>query len=124
LPPDLPIPHNIKHLAPLAHYNVTVQEMMDLMLKAKCRPSSKEEYSELYTMYDYRMKSKKKLKLMKSLVTEENVTLAIADDRFWRYVLRVRHTYPKTGGRNYLFLLVGKPLFQFYKNFLAVKIEV
>ena len=74
-------------------------------------------------MYDYRMKSKKKLKLMKSLVTEDNVTLAIADDRFWRYVLRVRHTYPKTGGRNYLFLLVGKPLFNFINTFLAVKIE-
>lgn len=81
---------------------------MDMLLKAKCQPSRRVKYSELYTMYNYRRKSEKKLKVMKSFVTEENVQKAMMDNSFWRQVLRVDHTYPKDGGRRYLHLLVGK----------------
>lgn len=107
MPPHLHIPHQHKHLATLAHFNVTVQEMIDMLLKAKCQPSRRVKYSELYTMYNYRKKSEKKLKVMKSFVTEENVKKAIADNSFWRQVLRVDHTYQRDGGRRYLHLLVA-----------------
>lgn len=108
LPSHLPIPHRLPHLAELAHYKVSVSDMMGILRQATCRPVHTADYYELYTMYNYRKSAYKKLRSMKASVTEANVQKALADNRFWRQVLRVRHTYPDHGDRMYLYLLVGK----------------
>lgn len=108
LPPNIPIDHQYQHLASFAHFNASVEEMMRMMLSAKSKPLVQQKYNELYTMPWYRRNVTAKLKFLKSQVNKENVERALKDNRFWRRVLQVFHTYPQTGGRNYLFLLVGK----------------
>lgn len=108
LPASIQLPHPFPHLATLAHFNSSVEEMVRMMSAAISMPKPGVQYRELYTMFWYRKKCLAKLKLLKSLISPSNIERALMNNDFWRHLILLDHTYPKNGGRKYLYLLVGK----------------
>jgi hypothetical protein len=95
-------------LAENAPFVVTVPQMMRFLRTARPWPSENTNYGDIYTMPDYCRDIRKKLRLMKSEVTMENVARAIADYKYWNEFERIKNTYPQHGGRHNLYLLIGE----------------
>jgi hypothetical protein len=108
LPEQLHFPHDdLPQIAEMAHYNISAQEMTELMLKAKWQPSDGTPYKGLVNDNRYKKKIRKKIRSAKRMVSIEAVDKAIKHNAFWRRLNYVYSECPQSGGRHYLYLLLG-----------------
>jgi hypothetical protein len=109
LPQQIHFPHDdLYDVAEMALYNISAQQMTELMLKATWQPSDDTLYKRLINSIEYKKSIKRKIRSAKRMVSVEAVNRAIKHNAFWRRLNYITNECPQSGGRNYLYLLLGK----------------